>query len=106
MSTIQLQVNQVAGLKSDVVSIDIVFTKSGQLSTTPLSMHLQREYKLFLEHTNSEADSSEELAAKAGCTHDIVKGVFVEKTVCSQRVLEHIGIADLYMWGINQSISR
>ena len=64
MSTIQLQVNQVAGLKSDVVSIDIVFTKSGQLSTTPLSMHLQREYKQFLEHTNSEADISEELAAK------------------------------------------
>eukprot|EP00984_Skeletonema_dohrnii_P028295 scaffold18212_cov95-Skeletonema_dohrnii-CCMP3373.AAC.1 len=59
-----LQVNQVVGFKSDVVSIDIAFTKSGQLPTTSLSMHLQREYKQFFEHTNSEADSSEESAAK------------------------------------------
>jgi hypothetical protein len=42
----------------------IIFTKSGQLPTTFLSMHLQREYKQFFEHTKSEADSSEELAAK------------------------------------------
>eukprot|EP00985_Skeletonema_marinoi_P030918 scaffold34721_cov100-Skeletonema_marinoi.AAC.3 len=46
-------VNQVIGFKSDVVSIDIAFTKSGQLPTTSLSMHLQREYKQFFEHTNS-----------------------------------------------------
>jgi len=53
-------------------------------------MHLQIEYKQFLEHTNSEADSSEELAA-TDVHHDIVKGgVFVEKTICSQRVLEHV----------------